>query len=57
MQTPSLLRGTVVTLSTMRRLAARNPFVGSGSIASRNSGASVVSVVNTQIVTDPVCAK
>jgi hypothetical protein len=51
---PSLFRETVVTLSTMIRLASFNPFRSVAWIKIRNKGASVVSVVNRQIVMESV---
>lgn len=53
---PSLGRETVVILSTIKALGSRIPFVASGTIGSRNSGASVGSVVNAQTVTDAVAS-
>ena len=54
MRSPRRFLGTVVTLSTMSREVARNPFRRSGWMARRNRGASVASVVNAQTVTDAV---
>ena len=51
---PILRRGTVVSLSTIRRLARRSPFTSLGSTRIRNRAASVGSVVNAQTVTDDV---
>jgi hypothetical protein len=51
---PSLDRRTVVTLSTMIRLGPSRPLPWSGSISSRNNGASVGSVVNGHNVTESV---
>jgi len=51
---PSLERRTVVTLSTMIRLGPSRPLRSSGSISSRNKGASVGSVVNGHSVTESV---
>lgn len=53
---PSLARGTVEILSTIRALVSRSPFVSSGIIGSRNSGAPVGSVVNAHTVTDAVAS-
>jgi len=57
MREPSFAFGTVVILSTMRRHSARSPFSSSGSIVSRNNGASVGSVVKAQTVIDAVPEK
>jgi hypothetical protein len=54
---PSLAFGIVVTLSTMTRLGVLNPLALSGSSGIRSSGASTVSVVNGQTVTDAVLSK
>jgi hypothetical protein len=54
MRSPSFDRGTVVSVSTMSRLDSCNPLISLGSTGSRIKGASVVSLVNVQIVTDPV---
>jgi len=54
---PSLVRGTVVILSTIRREGASKPFSAAGSIASRNNGASVGSAVKLHTVTDAVASK
>src|SRR2546426_2493877 len=51
---PSLERWAVVSLSTIRRLLSRSPFIGVGSMGSRINGASVGSVENAQIVTASV---
>lgn len=56
-RSPSLERGMVVILSTISRLGCRIPVVASASTGIRNSGASVSSVVNAQIVTDAVASK
>ena len=56
MQEPSLDFGTVVILSTIRRHGVRSPFLTFGSMAKRNSGASVGSVVNAQIVMEAVAS-
>ena len=56
MRSPSRVFGTVVILSTMSREVDRNPFWPSGSVARRNKGASVASVVNAQTVTDNVAS-
>ncbi len=56
-RSPSLARGTVATLSTIRLQGSRSPFASSGSIRSRNSGASVGSVVNAHTVTESVASK
>jgi hypothetical protein len=57
MRSPSLARGTVVSLSTISRLGSRNPLTASGVTGSRISGASVGSLVNAHTVTDPVASK
>jgi hypothetical protein len=49
---PRFDRDTVVILSTMTRETSRSPLPGDNSISKRNSGASVGSVVNGQIVTE-----
>jgi hypothetical protein len=54
---PSLVRGTVVILSTIRREGASKLFSAAGSIASRNNGASVGSEVKLHTVTDAVASK
>lgn len=56
-RSPTLERGTVVILSTIRRLVSRSWLLVSGSITSRNSGASAGSVVIAQMVTDAVASK
>lgn len=53
----SLDLGTVVILSTMRLLGAFNPFRSFGCTPMRNSGASVGSVVKTQMVIERVASK
>jgi hypothetical protein len=53
---PTFDLGTVVILSTIRRQGARRPFVAFGSISSRNSGASVGSVVKAQSVIEAVAS-
>lgn len=50
MRSPNLDLATVVTLSTMIRLADFSPLWSFGSMARRNRGASVGSVVSGQIV-------
>ena len=55
-RSPSRLRRTVVILSAIRREAASSPFTSSGSTSTRNSGASVGSVVNAQTVTESVAS-
>lgn len=57
MRFPSLERGMVVILSTIRLQGSRRPLTSSASTRSRNSGASVGSVVNTHTVTDSVASK
>src|SRR5437867_1037283 len=54
---PILVFGTVVILSTIKRHGVRRPFRSPGTTGSRNNGASVVSVVNTQIVSEAVASK
>ena len=49
--------GTVVILSTISRLVSRSWLLASGSTTSRNSGASVGSVVMAHTVTDVVASK
>jgi hypothetical protein len=56
MREPSFSFRTVVKLSTIRLLAARNPFRSLGSTRMRKSGASVGPVVKTQIVTESVAS-
>ena len=51
---PSFLLGTVTSLLTMSRHAPRRPLPSLGWTGSRKSGASVVSVVKAQIVTEVV---
>lgn len=50
----TLLRRTVVILSTMRLQFARSPLRSFGVMGGRMSGASVGSLVNAQIVTESV---
>ncbi len=50
----SLDRRTVVSLSTISRDRSRSPLPGDAGIDSRNSGASVGSVVKGQMVTESV---
>ena len=57
MRCPSLFFGTVVILSTMRRERVLRPLRSFGEIGTRNNGASVGSVVMTQIVMDSVASK
>jgi hypothetical protein len=57
MRAPTLVFGTVVILSTIRRQAARKPLRSFGSTGSRNSGASVWSVVKAQMVMESVASK
>ena len=54
MRSPSLSLETVVSLSTMSREGTRMPFHSLGVIGRRNSGASVGSVVKTQIVIEAI---
>jgi hypothetical protein len=56
-QRPSLDRGTVVTLSTIRWERAFKPFKGDGSIEIRAKDANSAVVVKVQIVTDAVSEK
>jgi len=56
-RSPSLVRGTVVTLSTIRLLGSCSLFSSSGSTRSRIKGASVGSVVKAQTVTEAVASK
>jgi hypothetical protein len=51
-----LVRGTVVTLSTISWLDRVKPVVSEGWIESRNSGASTGLVVNGTTVTDAVAS-
>jgi protein involved in polysaccharide export with SLBB domain len=53
---PSFVFGTVVILSTIRRLGERSPFRSVGSTGSRNSGASVASVVSAHTVMESVAS-
>jgi hypothetical protein len=53
----SLFFGTVVILSTMSRERVSRPLRSFGAIGTRNNGASVGSVVMTQIVMDSVASK
>lgn len=57
MREPTLDFETVVILSTISRHGARSPFPAFGSTSSRNSGASVGSVVNAQTVMEAVASK
>ncbi len=57
MRVPTLGFGTVVILSTISRQAARKPLRSFGSTGSRNSGASVWSVVKAQMVMESVASK
>ena len=54
---PSFSLGTVVSLSTISALPARSPFSSLASMRTRNSGASVASVVKRQIVIERVLSK
>jgi len=54
---PTLVFGTVVILSTIKRHAARRPLRSFGSTDRRNSGASVSSVVQAQTVMELVASK
>jgi len=56
-RSPILLLGTVVILSTISRDCRSSPFLSLGSITRRIKGASVGSVVNTQIVIEAVASK
>jgi hypothetical protein len=49
--------GTAVTLSTIKRHAARSPLPGFGSTGSRNNGASVVSLVNGHTTSESTPSK
>lgn len=53
----SFVLGTVVSLSTIKRLTTRRPFNSVGSTAIRNSCASVGSDVKAQTVTEGVASK
>lgn len=53
---PRLALRTVVILSTMRRDGVRSPEAGLGFTSSLNNGASVVSLVKPQMVTESVAA-
>src|SRR5690348_1151266 len=57
MRAPTLVLGTVVTLSTITRHAARKPLRSFGTTGRRNRGASVGSVVKAQIVIESVASK
>jgi hypothetical protein len=54
---PTLVFGTVEILSTIKRPAARRPLRSLGYTGSRNSGASVSSVVKAQMVMESVASK
>ncbi len=56
-RSPSLERGTVVILSTIKLHDSRSPLMSSASTRIRNNGASVGSVVNAQTVTESVASK
>jgi hypothetical protein len=54
---PTLAFGMVEILSTIKRHAMRKPLHAFGSTGKRNNGASVSSVVKTQIVIESVVSK
>ena len=56
-RTPTFDFGTVVILSTIIRHVIRNPLRELGSTGSRNSGASVSSLVKAQMVTEFIASK
>ena len=57
MRRPSLALGMVVTLSAISRDGWSRPFAALGAIGRRNSGASVSSEVNPQMVIEAVSSK
>jgi hypothetical protein len=57
MRLASFALATVVTVSTISRETVASPFPSLGSTTRRNSGASVGSVVNAQIVIELVALK